>query len=56
MKILSNEPVYDLYTQVTDFRRSSGALSVNIWMTLRPTLYAWVIDNRRTAMARWEQI
>ena len=56
MKLLGHDPVYDLYTNVTNARRSDGALRVDIWMTLRPTLYVWVIDNRLTAIRHWEKI
>ena len=56
MKLLGDEPVYDLYTKVMDVGRSEGAAKVDIWRTLRPTLYVWVIDNRLTDMRHWGKI
>ena len=56
MKLLGDEPVYALYTQVTNVSRSDGALRVDIWSTMRPTLYVWVIGNRLIAMRHWEKI
>lgn len=53
MRLISNEPVYDLYTKVTNFKCPGG---VHIWSSLRLPLYVFVIDNRLLPMGAWGQI